>query len=141
MSDLIMKDILSEMVGGLTGIRLIAILDIDSMLLASWESPDNNLSPEGLGGFVQQVNSTIKSFKQSATGLNRLNDVILNTSSGYMLLKPICNGACFIVVDAPRAASLGEIRMACNNYAPLLEQAIPGQVPEPQSDKIETIVP
>jgi len=136
-----MKDILLEMAGGLKGIRLITILDIDSMVLASWESPDNNLSPEGLGGFVQQVNSTIKSFKRSANGFNRLNDVILNTSLGYMLLKPICNGACFIVVDAPRTASLGEIRMTCNNYAPLLEQAIPGNETEPQSDRIETIVP
>ena len=129
------------MAAGLTGIRLITIVDIDCMMLAAWESPDNNLSPEGLGGFIQRTNGTINAFKQSATGSTRLNDVILNTPSGYVLLKPICNGTCFIVADTPRSMSLGSIRSACNNYTPRLEQAMPGYEPSPLSDDRRAIVP
>jgi predicted regulator of Ras-like GTPase activity (Roadblock/LC7/MglB family) len=136
-----MNDILSEMAGGLTGIRLITIVDIDSMMLASWESPDNKLSPEGLGWFIQRINGTINAFKQSASGSTQLNDVILNTPSGYVLLKPICNGTCFIVVDTPRSVPLGSIRAACNNYTPRLEQAMPGYEPLPLSDGRRAIVP
>jgi predicted regulator of Ras-like GTPase activity (Roadblock/LC7/MglB family) len=133
-----MKDILSEMAAGLTGIQLIAIVDIDSMMLASWESPDNKLSPEGLGWFLQRINGTINAFKQSTSASSRLNDVILNTPSGYMLLKPICNRTCFIVVDTPRSVSLGSIRSACNNYTPRLEAALPGYEPLPISDGMGT---
>ncbi|MBN2463356.1 MAG: hypothetical protein JXB43_07125 [Dehalococcoidia bacterium] len=136
-----MNDILSEMAEGLAEIRLIAIVDIDSMVLAYWESPQNNRSPEGLGGFIRQINSTINAFKQSATQLTSLSDVILNTPSGYMIFKPIFNDACFIVVDAPGSVSLGSIRTACSKYTPRLEQAIPGNESLPQSDRIETIVP
>jgi predicted regulator of Ras-like GTPase activity (Roadblock/LC7/MglB family) len=140
-SDINMHDILSEMAAGLTGIQLIAIVDIDCMMLASWESPDNKLSPEGLGWFIQRINGTINAFKQSAPGSTRLNDVILNAPSGYVLLKPICNGTCFIVVATPRSVSLGSIRTACNNYTPRLEQAMPGYEPSPLSDGRKAIVP
>jgi len=136
-----MQDILSEMAARLTGIRLITIVDLDSMMLASWESPDNNLSPEGLGIFIQQIKSTINAFKQSSNGSTRLGDVILNTPSGYMLLKPICNGACFLAVDAPGAVSLGSVRTACNNYTPRLEAALPGYEPLPQRDDMGTTIP
>lgn len=135
-----MQNILSEMAGGLTGIRLITIVDVDSMMLASWESPDNNLPPEGLGFFIQQIKGTINEFKQSSDGFTKLDDVILNTSLGYILLKPIGNGACFLAVDAPRTVSLGSIRTVCDNYTPRLEAALPGYKPLPQSDGMETTI-
>jgi len=135
------KDIVSEMANGLEGIRLITLLDSDSMMLTSWESPENNVSPEALGRFIQQINSTINTFKQRDTGTTKLDDLILSTYSGYILLKPICNGACFIVVDVPRNVSLGSIRAACINYAPRLEQAVPGYEPMPQRDDMETTIP
>ena len=124
-----MKDILSEMASGLTGIRLLTVTDSDCMVLAYWESPENKVSPEALGGFIQQINHTINTFKQSANGSSKLDDVILGTSLSYMMIKPICNGACFVVAEAPRTAPLGSIRTAFTNFASKLEQAIPGREP------------
>jgi hypothetical protein len=121
-----MKDILSEVASGLEGIRLLTVTDSDCMVLASWEAPDNKVSPDGLGEFVQRVKDTISTFKQSANGFSKLDDIVLGTSLSYMMLKPICNGTCFIVADAPRNMSLGSIRAAFNSFAPRLEQAIPG---------------
>ena len=126
MPDMSMKDILSEMADKLDGILLLTVMDSDCMVLASWESPDNKVSPEVLGEFIQQVKSVISTFKQSANGLSKLDDLILGTSLGYMMLTPICGGTCFIVVNTPRTVSLGSIRTVCNNYIPRLEQAIPG---------------
>lgn len=129
MSDISMKDVLAEMASGLAGIRLLTVADNDGMVLASWESPDNKVSPEALGEFIQQIKYTISTFKQSANGCSKLDDVVLGTSLSYMMLKPICNGACFIVVDATRTVSLGAIRTAFTSFAPRLEQAIPGHEP------------
>jgi predicted regulator of Ras-like GTPase activity (Roadblock/LC7/MglB family) len=124
-----MKDILSEMASRLEGIRLLTVTDSDCMVLASWESPDNKVSPEALGEFVQKIKSTISTFKQSANGFSKLDDIVLGTSLSYMMLKPICNGSCFIVADASRTVSLGSIRTAFTSFAPRLEQAIPGHAP------------
>jgi len=128
-SDVSMKDILSEMAGGLTGIRLLTVADSDGMVLASWESPDNKVSPEALGEFIQRIQSTISTFKQSANGFSKLDDIVLGTPFSYMMLKPIFNGACFIVADASRTVSLGAIRTAFTSFAPRLEQTIPGHEP------------
>ena len=141
MPEVNIKDIVSEMASWLAGIRLIAIVDSDSIVLTHWESPENTVSPEAMGGFIQQINSTINTFKQSDTGATKLDDFILSTNSGYILFKPICNGACFVVVDTPRTVSLGSIRTICINYAPRLEQAVPGYAPLPQRDDMGTIVP
>ena len=129
MPDISMKDILSEMAGKLEGIRLLTVTDSDCMVLASWEAPDNKVSPEALGEFIQQIKQTISTFKQSADGFSKLDDIVLGTSLSYMMLKPICNGSCFLVADSPRNVSLGMIRTAFTNYAPRIEQAIPGYVP------------
>jgi len=128
-SDVSMKDILSQMASGLEGVRLLTVTDSDCMVLASWESPENKASPEALGEYIQQIKYTISTFKQSANGFSKLDDIVLGTSLSYMMIKPICNGACFLVVDAPRTASLGSIRTAFTNYADRLEQAIPGREP------------
>jgi predicted regulator of Ras-like GTPase activity (Roadblock/LC7/MglB family) len=121
-----MKDILSEMAGNLEGIRMLAVTDTDCMVLASWESPDNKVSPEALGAFIQQIKSTIDTFKQSANGFSKLDDIVLGTSLSYMMLKPICREACFIVADAPRNVSLGSIRATLASFVPKLEQTVPG---------------
>jgi len=125
-SDMSMKDILSEIAGQLDGVLLLTVMDTDCMVLASWESPDNKVSPEMLGEFIQQIKSVISTFKQSANGVSKLNDIILGTPLGYIMLMPICNGTCFIVVNTPRTVSLGSMRTACHNYTPRLEQAMPG---------------
>jgi hypothetical protein len=127
--DINMSDVLSEMATGLDGVRLLTVTDSDCMVLAYWESPENKVSPEALGEFIQQIKSTISTFKQSADGFSKLNDIVLGTSLSYMMLKPICNGACFMVADASRTVSLGSIRTAFTSFAPRLEQAIPGHAP------------
>jgi hypothetical protein len=124
-----MSDVLSEMATGLDGVRLLTVTDSDCMVLAYWESPENKVSPEALGEFIQQIKSTISTFKQSANGFSKLDDIVLGTSLSYMMLKPICNGACFMVADASRTVSLGSIRTAFTSFAPRLEQAIPGHAP------------
>jgi hypothetical protein len=121
-----MQDILFEMASGLEGIRLLTVTDSDCMVLASWESPDNKLSPEALGEFVQKVKDTINTFKKSSNGSSKLDDIVLGTPVSYMMLKPICNGSCFIVADAARNVSLGSMRTAFTNFTSRLEQAIPG---------------
>jgi len=134
MPDMSMKDTLSQMASKLNGIQLLTVTDTDCMVLASWESPDNRLSPEALGEFIQKTKSMISTFQQSAYGVSKLDDVILGTPSSYMMLKPICDGTCFVVADAPRAVSLGSIRDAFKTFATRLEQSIPGHEPQPIMD-------
>lgn len=126
------------MASGLVGIRLLTVTDKDCMVLAFWESSDNRVSPEALGEFIQQINHTINTFKQSSSGSSQLNDVILGMSLSYMMIKPICKGACFLVADVPKTMSLGSVRTAFSIFAPRLEQAIPGQ--ESWPTEVESIV-
>lgn len=141
MPDIKMKELLSEMAGGLAGIWVVIVADNDGMLLSSWDSPDNKLPPEILGGFIQTINEAIDAFKQSTTEFGQLDDVIFSTAFSYMVVKPIAAGACFMVVNAPKTVPLGMIRMANNNYASRLEQALPGREPMPRRDGMGTIVP
>lgn len=141
MPDMMMKDLLSEMAAGLAGVWVIIVADNDGMLLSSWDSPDNKLPPEMLGGFIQTINEAIDAFKQSTTEFGKLDDVIFSTAFSYMVIKPIAGGSCFTVVNSPKTVPLGMIRMANNNYAPRLEQALPGQQLLPRRDGMGTIVP
>jgi predicted regulator of Ras-like GTPase activity (Roadblock/LC7/MglB family) len=141
MPDMKMKELLSEMAGGLAGIWVVIVADNDGMLLSSWDSPDNKLPPEMLGGFIQTVNESIDAFKQSTNEFGKLDDVIFSTAFSYMVIKPIADGACFMVVNAPKTVPLGMIRMAAKNYTPRLEQALPGHETLPRRDGIGTIVP
>jgi len=140
MPEMKIKDLLSEMAGELAGTWVIIIADNDGMLISSWCSPDNKLPPETLGVFIQTINSTVDAFKQSTAEFGKLDDVIFNTAVSYQLIKPIANGECFIVVSAPRDVPLGMTRMVANNYAPRLEQAIPGSEPLPSRNGIGTAV-
>jgi len=141
MPDVQLKEILSEMARGLTGTYVITVSDNDGMLLSHWESPDNKMPPEMMGGFVQTINMTIDAFKQSTAGFGKLDDIILSTAYTYQVLKPIADEACFMTVSAPKNVPLGMIRMACNNYAPRIEQSLPGHEPLPRRDGMGTIVP
>ena len=136
-----MKDILAEMAVGLGGAWVMIIADNDGMLLSSWEAPTNRLPPEMLGGFIQTINGAITAFKNSTSGFGKLDDVIYNMGFSSIVIKPVADGACFIVVDAPKTVPLGMIRMAANNYAPKIEQTLPGHETLPRRDGMGTIVP
>jgi predicted regulator of Ras-like GTPase activity (Roadblock/LC7/MglB family) len=139
MPDIRMNDLLSEMAGGLSGTWQIVVADNDGMVLAFWESPENKVPPEAMGGFINTINMTIDAFKQSTAGSGQLDDVIFSMGFSSIVIKPIADGACFMVVNAPKTVPLGMIRMASNNYAPKLEQALPGH--GPRRDGMGTIVP
>ena len=141
MPDIKMKDILSEMARGLGGTWVLMVSDSDGMVLSSWESPDNRVSPDAFGGFIQIINGAINAFKQSAVGFTKLDDVTFATPFTYMIAKPIADGACFLFVSAPKTVPLGMIRISCANFAPRLEQSLPGHGSLPQRDGMGTIVP
>jgi predicted regulator of Ras-like GTPase activity (Roadblock/LC7/MglB family) len=141
MPDVKMQDVLSEMAGGLAGTWVIVVADNDGMMLSAWESPENKLPPEMMGGFITTVNESINAFKQSTVGSGSLDDVIFSMGFSSIVIKPIADGACFMVINAPKTVPLGMIRMAANNYAPRLERTLPGHEALPRRDGMGTIVP
>jgi predicted regulator of Ras-like GTPase activity (Roadblock/LC7/MglB family) len=141
MPDMKMKDLLSEMAGGLAGTWVIVVADNDGMMLSSWDSPENKLPPEMLGGFIITINGAIDAFKQSTSEFGKIDDVIFSMSFSSIVIKPIADTSCFMVLSAPSTVPLGMIRMACNNYAPRLERSLPGHEPLPRRDGMGTIAP
>ena len=141
MPDGSMNDIVSEMARQVNGLWMVTLIDSDSMVLASWQSPDNKVSPEALGGFMQIFNNAVIIFKQSAVGFSRFEDIIFSTTVLHQVIKPIAEANCFIVVSAPRSVPLGMIRTMCTNFAPRLEQALPGRQASPRRDGMGTIIP
>ncbi len=140
MPDMKIKDVLSEMAGELTGAWVIVVADNDGMMLSSWASPDNKLPPDMLGGFIQTINSTIDAFKLSTAGSGKLDDVIFSMAFSSIVIKPIADGECFMVINSPNTVPLGMIRMAANNYAPKLEQSLPGHEALLNRDSLQTVV-
>jgi predicted regulator of Ras-like GTPase activity (Roadblock/LC7/MglB family) len=136
-----MSDIISEMARQVNGLWMVTLIDSDSMVLASWQSPDNRVSPEALGGFMQIFNGAMNAFKQSAVGFSRMEDIIFSTTVLHQIIKPIAEANCFVVVSAPRSVPLGMIRTMCTQFAPRLEQALPGRQPLPRKDGMGTIIP
>lgn len=141
MPDANMKDIVSEMARAVAGIWQVTVIDSDSMVLATWQGADNKVSPEALGGFMRIFNNAVNIFKQSPLGFTRFDDIIFSTSQLHQVIKPIAEATCFIIVSAPRSVPLGMIRTAITNYAPRLEQALPGRQPLPRKDGMGTIIP
>lgn len=141
MPDANMNDIVSEMARTVNGLWMVTLIDSDSMVLASWQSPDNKVSPEALGGFMLIFNNSVITFKQSPVGFSKFEDVIFSTTVLHQVIKPIAEANCFIVVSAPRSVPLGMIRTMLINYAPRLEQALPGRQPSPRKDGMGTIIP
>ena len=136
-----MKDIVSDMARSVPGTWMVTLIDTDSMVLASWQSPDNKVRPEALGGFMQIFNNAVAIFKHSPIGFSSFQDIIFSTTAVHQIIKPIAEATCFLVVSAPRTVPLGMIRAACTSYAPRLEQAIPGHEPSPGKNGASTIVP
>ncbi len=141
MPDTNMKDVVSEMARTVAGIWMVTLVDSDCMVLASWQAPDNKVSPEALGGFIQIFTNTMNIFKQSPVGFSKFDDIIFSTTVLHQVIKPIADGACFIVVSAPRSVPLGMIRTACNTWAPKLEQTLPGREPSPRKNGMGTVIP
>jgi len=141
MPDTNLKELLSEMAAGLGGAYVMIVADSDGMLLSSWEAPGNLLPAEMLGGFVQTIQGTITAFKNSTTEFGNIDDIIYNMGFTSIVIKPMADGACFIVVDAPKTVPLGMIRMACNNFVPRMERSLPGHEQLPRRDGMGTIVP
>jgi predicted regulator of Ras-like GTPase activity (Roadblock/LC7/MglB family) len=139
--DASMNEVVSEMARTVGGLWMITLIDSDSMVLATWQSPDNKVSPEALGGFMQIFNNAVTIFKQSPVGFSRFEDVIFSTTNLHQVIKPIAEGNCFVVVSAPRNVPLGMIRAMCTNYVSKLEQALPGRQPLPRKDGMGTIIP
>lgn len=135
-----MKELLTEMAAGLSGTWQIVLADNDGMLLSYWAAPENKLPPEMLGGFIQTINEAIEAFKQSTTGFGKLDDVIFTMGFSSIVIKPMADGACFMVINSPKSVPLGMIRMSCNNYAPKIEMALPGNAPLPRRDGLGTVV-
>jgi predicted regulator of Ras-like GTPase activity (Roadblock/LC7/MglB family) len=140
MPDIKLQSVLSDMAAELTGTWIIVLADTDGMLLSSWQSPENKIPPEAMGGFINTINMTIDAFEQSTTGFGKLDDVILNMGFSSIVIKPIADGECFMVVNAPKSVPLGMIRMASNNYVSRLEQALPGHETLPRPNGIGTVV-
>jgi predicted regulator of Ras-like GTPase activity (Roadblock/LC7/MglB family) len=136
-----MNEVVSEMARTVAGLWMVTLIDSDSMVLATWQSPDNKVSPEALGGFMQIFNNAVTIFKQSPVGFSRFEDVIFSTTNIHQVIKPIAEANCFVVVSAPRSVPLGMIRTMCSNFAARLEQALPGRQPAPRKDGMGTIIP
>ena len=132
MSVATIKDTLSEMAKGLVGPGemggpwVVMIADSDGIVLSSWESQDNRISPDNFGGFIQIINYANVAFKASAVGFTKIDDITVSTPFTYMIVKPIAAGACFLFVSAPKTVPLGMIRISLATYAPRLELALPG---------------
>lgn len=141
MPDANMNDVVNEMARAVAGIWMVTLIDSDSMVLATWQAADNKVTPDALGGFMRIFNSAVTIFKQSPLGFSRFEDIIFSTSNLHQVIKPIAEANCFIVVSAPRSVPLGMIRTMCMNYAPRLEQALPGRQPSPRKDGMGTIIP
>jgi predicted regulator of Ras-like GTPase activity (Roadblock/LC7/MglB family) len=135
------KDVISELARGAAGVWMVTLIDSDSMVLASWQSADNKVSPESLGGFMQIFNSAVAIFKASPLGFSKFEDIIFSTTNIHQIIKPVGETSCFLVVCAPRNVPLGIIRAQCASYAPKLEAAMPGREPLPRKDGTGTIVP
>jgi len=136
-----MKDIVSNMARSVPGMWMVTLIDTDSMVLASWQSPDNKVTPEALGGFMQIFNNAVNIFKQSPMGFSSFQDIIFSTTTVHQIIKPIAEATCFLVVSAPRTVPLGMIRAACISYASSLEQALPGREPSPGKNGAGTTTP
>ena len=136
------KAIVSEMARTVAGLWMVTLVDSDCMVLASWQSANNQVSPEALGGFIQIFTNTMTIFKQQTTvGFSRFDDIIFSTTVLHQIIKPIADATCFIVVSAPKTVPLGMIRMSCANFAPRLEGALPGYGTLPKRDGMGTILP
>jgi len=130
-----LNDVLGAMGQQLRGVWVLAIVDRDGMLIASWEAPGNKLNPELLAGqFVLAVENLGKTIGQWGAELEAsigvpmftLEDLIMTTTFSYLMIRPISNGSCYLVIDSSKDVPLGMLRLAATKYIPNLEKCLPG---------------
>lgn len=114
---------------------VLGVADSDGMLIASWESPDNKMSAEFFAGnairLIRSVGSMFTDAGQEMVSgfgglFSGLEDVVLTTGFSYLMVRPISNGSCYLMIDAPREVPLGLIRLAAKTYVPKIEKCLPG---------------
>lgn len=130
-----LNDLLGEMGQQLRGVWVLAVVDKDGMLIASWEAPGNKLNPEFLAGqFVLAVGQLSKTIGQWGAELEAsigiqmfaLEDLIMTTAFSYLMIRPMSNGSCYLVIDSGKDVPLGMLRLSATNYIPKLEKCLPG---------------
>ena len=93
----------------LRGVWVLAVVDRDGMLIAFWEAPGNKLNPEFLAGqFVLAVEHLGKTIGQWGAELEAsigiqmfsLEDLIMTTTFSYLMIRPISNNSCYLVIDS-----------------------------------------
>jgi len=131
----VLKDVLEEMGQQLRGVWVLAVVDRDGMLIASWEAPGNKLNPEFLAGqfvlAVEQLGKTIGQWGaelEASIGIPMfsLDDLILTTSFSYLMIRPMSNNSCYLVIDSSKDVPLGMLRLAASKFIPNLEKCLPG---------------
>jgi predicted regulator of Ras-like GTPase activity (Roadblock/LC7/MglB family) len=114
---------------------VLGIADNDGMLIASWQSPDNQMSPEFFAGHAIRLIRSLGSLftdagQEMVSGFggifSGLEDVVLTTGFSYLMFRPMSKGSCFLLIDAPRDVPLGMLRLTVNAYVPKLEKCLPG---------------
>ena len=133
-----LDEILNEIGKKLDGVWILAVSDFDGMLIGSWQSPDNKLNPEMLSGqFVRVLRSLETMTSDMSSDLPAaiskpgvpnpfaLDDMVISTGFSYVMVKPMCNNSCYLLVDSSKKVPLGLIRMAATNYVPRLEKCLP----------------
>ena len=130
-----LNDVLSEMGQQLRGVWVLAVVDRDGMLIASWEAPDNMLPAELLAGqFVLAVENLGKTIGQwgaeleSSIGIQAfaLEDLVMTTAFSYLMIRPMSNNTCYLVIDSSKDVQLGMLRLSATKYIPKLEASLPG---------------
>jgi hypothetical protein len=111
------------------------IADNDGMLIASWQSPENKMNPEFFAGHAIRLIRTLGSLfadvgQEVATSfggiLTGLEDIVLTTGFTYLMMRPMCNNSCYLLIDTSREVPLGMLRLTAASYLPKLEKCLPG---------------
>ncbi len=131
----VLNDLLAEMGQQLRGVWVLAVVDNDGMLIASWEAPGNKLNPEllagqfvlperGLGNVVSQWGGDIEA--SIGVSMFTIEDLIMTTGFSYLMIRPMSNNSCYLVLDSAKDVPLGMLRLAATSYIPKLEKCLPG---------------
>ena len=114
---------------------VLGVADNDGMLIASWQLPDNKMSPEFFAGHAIRLIRTLGSLftdagQEMVSGFgglfSGLEDVVLTTAFSYLMVRPMCNGSCYLLMDAPKEVPLGMLRLTAKTFLPKLEKCLPG---------------
>ena len=130
-----LDEVLSDMAKQIRGVWVLAVADNEGMLIGSWQAPDNRITPDLLvGQFVRVIRmlSTMFGEMMGQMGVNLgggatlLEDIVLTTAFSYLMVRPIGNGYCYLVIDASKDVPLGLLRLAATTNIPKVQQCLPG---------------